>query len=316
MPSPKNEIRPLRENELFMNRLPPGQEQINSIAIVGAGTMGRGIAVSAALAGYQILLYDVAERLLEDALARIFALIDQGVERGKVPEDTAREAKKRVEVSTVLEKAAAVDMVIEAVPEDLNLKKEIFARLGSLAPAHTILASNTSSLSIDALAGATNRPDRFLGLHFFNPAHIMRLVEVIRGDETTAETLATADEFVHKLGKTVVHCQDRPAFIVNRVARPFYGEPLRLLGENAADVPTIDKLVKSLGFRMGPFELIDLVGSDVNLAVTNSVYDQYFQDPKYRPHPIQQRMVASGRLGRKSGRGFYNYQDKNQPDNL
>lgn len=297
-----------------MDHVEPGKNQISSIAVVGAGTMGRGIAVSAAVAGYQVILYDIADRLLEDALVGIFGLIDQGVKRGKVTPEIAREAKKLIQVTTVLEKAAAVDLVIEAVPEDLDLKKEIFARLGSLAQATTILASNTSSLSIDALAGATNRPDRFLGLHFFNPAHIMQLVEVIRGDETSRETLAAAETLVEKLGKTAVHCQDRPAFIVNRVARPFYGEALRLLGENAADVPTIDKLVKSLGFPMGPFELIDLVGSDVNLAVTNSVYDQYFQDPKYRPHPIQQRMVASGRLGRKSGRGFYNYQGKSRSD--
>ncbi|MGD2050760.1 MAG: 3-hydroxyacyl-CoA dehydrogenase NAD-binding domain-containing protein [Chloroflexota bacterium] len=297
-----------------MNHAKPGQNQLSSIAIVGAGTMGRGIAVSAAIAGYQVVLYDIADRLLEDALVGIFGLIDQGVKRGKVTPETAREAKKLVQVTTVLEVAAAVDLVIEAIPEDLELKKETFSRLGSLAPAQTILASNTSSLSIDALAGATNRSDRFLGLHFFNPAHIMQLVEVIRGDETSRETLAAAETLVKKLGKTAVHCQDRPAFIVNRVARPFYGEALRLLGESAADVPTIDRLVKSLGFPMGPFELIDLVGSDVNLAVTNSVYDQYFHDPKYRPHPIQQRMVSSGRLGRKSGRGFYNYQGKSQPD--
>jgi 3-hydroxybutyryl-CoA dehydrogenase len=189
----------------------------------------------------------------------------------------------------------------------MGLKREIFGELDEAAPEHTILSSNTSSLSISALAGATKRPDRFLGLHFFNPAHIMKLVEVIRGDDTSRETLAAANAFVDKLGKTAVQCKDTPAFIVNRVARPFYGEAYRLLGENAADVSAIDKLVKSAGFRMGPFELIDLIGCDINFAVNQSVYDAYFQDPKYRPHPIQRRMVESGRLGRKTGRGFYNY---------
>jgi len=282
---------------------------METVSIIGAGTMGRGIAVSTALAGYGVNLYDVADRLLEDGLARIHVLIDQGVAVGKVNVDDADRAKVAVQVTTRLETVAATDLIIEAIPEILELKQDVFAKLDSLAPAHTIMASNTSSLSINAIAGVTNRPDRFLGLHFFNPAHIMRLVEVIRSDETSDQTLNAVEEFVERLGKIAVHCNDRPAFIVNRVARPFYGEALRLLGENAVDVPTLDSLVRSLGFRMGPFELIDLVGCDVNLDVTLSVYEQYFQDPKYRPHPIQQRMVASGRLGRKSGRGFYDYRD-------
>jgi 3-hydroxybutyryl-CoA dehydrogenase len=157
------------------------------------------------------------------------------------------------------------------------------------------------------LAGSTHRGDRFLGLHFFNPAHIMKLVEVISGDDTSAEAVAAAGEYVARVGKTAVFCKDTPAFIVNRVARPFYGEALRMLGEGVADVATIDRLLKSVGFPMGPFALIDLIGCDVNLSVTQSVYDAYFQEPKYRPHPIQRRMVESGRLGRKTGRGFYDY---------
>jgi 3-hydroxybutyryl-CoA dehydrogenase len=179
--------------------------------------------------------------------------------------------------------------------------------LDAAASPHTLLASNTSSLSISAIAGATQRPDKVLGLHFFNPAHIMKLVEVIRGDDTSQETISLGSEFVTSLGKTAVHCIDSPAFIVNRVARPFYGEAFRLLGEQVADVATIDKLMKSIGFKMGPFELVDLIGCDVNFAVTQSVYEAYFHDPKYRPHPIQRRMVESGKLGRKSGRGFYSY---------
>lgn len=281
--------------------------KIQTVSVIGAGTMGRGIAQSAALAGHSVILYDVAQDLLEQALAEISASIDKGVSLGKTAEDTAQTAKNAFRQTTSLSEAAQADLIVEAAPEKMELKRDIFSDLDEAAPEHTILASNTSSLSINALAGATNRQDRFLGLHFFNPAHIMKLVEVIVTDDTSQETLETADAFVAKLGKTAVHCKDTPAFIVNRVARPFYGEAYRLLGENAADVETIDRLVKSAGFRMGPFELIDLIGCDINFAVNQSVYDAYFQDPKYRPHPIQRRMVESGRLGRKTGRGFYNY---------
>ncbi|MFZ0549068.1 MAG: 3-hydroxyacyl-CoA dehydrogenase NAD-binding domain-containing protein [Candidatus Promineifilaceae bacterium] len=280
---------------------------IQTVSVIGAGTMGSGIAQSAALAGHSVILYDVAQELVEQALAAIAASIDKGVSLGKTAESTASSAKNAFRLTTSLSEAAQADLVIEAAPESIELKRKIFAQLDQAAPAHTILASNTSSLSINALAGATNRQDRFIGLHFFNPAHIMKLVELIQAEDTSPETAETAADFLKRLGKTAVHCQDTPAFIVNRVARPFYGEAYRLLGENAADVATIDRLVKSAGFRMGPFELIDLIGCDVNLAVNQSVYDAYFQDPKYRPHPIQRRMVESGRLGRKTGRGFYNY---------
>jgi 3-hydroxybutyryl-CoA dehydrogenase len=269
--------------------------------------MGRGIAQSAVLAGYSVILYDVAQELVEQASAQIAASIDKGVSLGKTAEGAAAAAKNSLSLTTSLTEAAVVDLVIEAAPEKMELKRAIFTELDQAAPEHTILSSNTSSLSINALAGVTNRQDRFLGLHFFNPAHIMKLVEIIRADDTSQETIETADAFIARLGKTAVHCKDTPAFIVNRVARPFYGEAYRLLGENAASVSDIDRLVKSAGFRMGPFELIDLIGCDINFAVNQSVYDAYFQDPKYRPHPIQRRMVESGRLGRKTGRGFYKY---------
>lgn len=280
---------------------------MKKVSVIGAGTMGAGIAQVSALAGYDVILYDMADEVLAQSLEGIRASIDKGVARGKTEAGVAEKAKASFELTTSLETAAQADLVIEAAPEKLDLKRHIFAMLDANAPEQTILSSNTSSLSISALAGATRRADRVVGVHFFNPAHIMQLVEIIRGDSTSDETVTAVQEYVVKVEKTPVLCKDTPAFIVNRVARPFYGEAFRLLGENAADPATLDKLMRSIGFRMGPLELIDLIGCDVNLAVTQSVYDAYFQEPKYRPHPIQKRMVESGRLGQKTGRGFYDY---------
>lgn len=284
------------------------QIEMKKVAVIGSGTMGMGIAQAVALAGYEVLLYDVQDDIVAAAYQTISSSIDEGVKRGKTPAEAAAKAKTSIELTTSLTDAAATDLIIEAAPEKIGLKRDIFKVLDAAAPPHTILASNTSSLSISAIAGATQRPDKVLGLHFFNPAHLMKLVEIIRGDDTSEETLAVSRQFITRLGKTPVFCQDTPAFIVNRVARPFYGEAFRLLGEQVADVPTIDKLMKSIGFKMGPFELVDLIGCDVNFAVTQAVYEAYFHDPRYRPHPIQQRMVESGKLGRKSGRGFYHYE--------
>ena len=280
---------------------------INTVAVIGSGTMGRGIAQAAALAGHWVMLYDLTEEIVERGLRTIRHSIDDGVRRGKTTAEAAAKATAALSATTDLAEAARADLVIEAVPEELELKRKLFGRLDAAAAPHTILASNTSSLSISAIAGATHHPARVIGLHFFNPAHLMRLVEIIRGDFTDHATTSTCRAFVETLGKTPVFCKDSPAFIVNRIARPFYGEALRMLGEGVTDHENIDRLISSLGFRMGPFELLDLIGIDVNFAVTQSVYNAYFQDPRYRPHPIQQRMVDSGRLGRKSGRGFYSY---------
>lgn len=283
---------------------------IKSVAVIGSGTMGRGIAHSAALAGKQVVLFDLTSELLDTAVRSIHKNIDEGLRRGKTEPEAAERAKVSISLTTDLGEAARVDLVIEAVPEDMELKRKVFGRLDAAAPPHAILASNTSSLSISAIAAATERPDHVIGLHYFNPAHLMRLVEIIRGDSTSDATVTTCRQFVAEIGKTAVLCRDSPAFIVNRIARPFYGEALRLLGEQVAEPQTIDRLISSLGFPMGPFELLDLIGLDVNLAVTQSVYDAYYQDPKYRPHPIQRRMVDSGRLGRKSGRGFYDHKNR------
>ena len=240
----------------------------------------------------------------------------KGAERGRWSAAEAEAAAARLRAAPRLEDLAGCELVIEAAPEDLELKRELFARLAEVCGAEAILATNTSSLSVTAIAAGVERPERVCGMHFFNPPALMRLVEVVAGDETSEETLAIASEVARAMGREPIRAADAIGFVANRVARPFTLEALRLLGERIATHDQIDRIVRiGGGFRMGPFELMDLVGVDVNFEVAKSFWEQSFHEPRWQPHPIQARMVAAGRLGRKAGRGYYDYgEGPHRPD--
>ncbi len=280
---------------------------MTTIGIIGAGTMGTGIALSSALAGYDVVLYDISDGYLQRAYKSIGTMMDKSIERGKLTSADANAAALRIRTTVHFDHLRTADLVIEAAIEKLETKQELFAKLDEMCGEECIFASNTSSLAITAIASATKHPSRVLGLHFFNPAHIMKLVEIIRGQETTDEVMYRAEGYIKQIGKVPVLAKDTPGFIVNRVARNYYGEAFRLLGDSIASHEQIDRIMKSNGFAMGQFELMDLIGIDVNLAVTESVYRQYFDEPRFRPHLVQQKMVEANRLGKKTGRGFYEY---------
>jgi 3-hydroxybutyryl-CoA dehydrogenase len=283
------------------------------IAVVGAGTMGVGIAQSAALAGLSTVMLDVQEDALARGRETMEGDLERRVERGRLSEDERREALDLVSTTTSLEACADAPLVVEAVIEDLEVKRRVFADLEAVVGRETVLATNTSSLSVAGIAAATERPERVVGMHFFNPVPAMRLVEIVGGPSTDASAARRAEEVAERLGKTPIRVSDTPGFIVNRVARPFYLEALRLV-EEGVEPGRIDAAIRGAGFRMGPLELADLIGHDVNLAVSESLFERYYYQPRFRPSHLQRSMVEAGLLGRKSGRGFYDYGAEKQEE--
>ena len=259
---------------------------IKTIAVIGAGSMGQGIAQVCAAAGYRVLFYDLDLSVVERGINSIARNFDQAIAKGKSTAELKNKTLQQIRAVRLEEVKA--DLIIEAVVEKLNVKQDIFLKLEKINSSETILASNTSSLSISNIGSVLEHPNRFLGLHFFNPAHLMKLVEVIAGEKTSPSTLAQLVDFVRSIGKTPVEVKDSPGFIVNRVARHYYLEALKLLEENVADMGTIDALTKSAGFKLGPFELMDLIGNDVNLEVSRLMYESFGKVPRFKPNKIQE----------------------------
>jgi 3-hydroxybutyryl-CoA dehydrogenase len=281
---------------------------VERIGVAGAGTMGAGIAQIACLGGLETHLHDPDPDALDAGVERLRAALAKGAERGRWSESGAELASVRLRPSRLLDDMRRCELVIEAAPESLELKHELFARLAEVCGDDAVLATNTSSLPVTAIAGPVPHPERVVGMHFFNPPPLMMAVEIVAGEQSSEAALAVATEVARRMGREPVRAADGPGFIANRVARPFGLEALRSLGEGIAGVERIDRIVRlGGGFRMGPFELMDLVGIDVGFEVSKSFYAQSFNEPRWQPHPIQARMVQAGRHGRKSGRGYYDY---------
>jgi 3-hydroxybutyryl-CoA dehydrogenase len=278
---------------------------IRTIGIVGSGTMGVGIAQVAALAGFEVVIHDSSKAALHRFESSLASNLEKAVELGKISPEQKEDTLGKIKIQPLI-RDVEVDFVIEAVVEDLDIKTEIFSKLAE-NNSETILASNTSSIPITQIASKLEDPSKLVGLHFFNPAHIMKLVEVISGATTDPEIVAITMALAQKFGKTPVEVKDSPGFIVNRVARHYYVESLKVVEDNVCGFDELDKLMESSGFRMGPFRLMDLIGVDTNLSVTKTIYNQFHHDPKFRPNRIQQQLVDAGFNGRKSGKGFYNY---------
>jgi 3-hydroxybutyryl-CoA dehydrogenase len=278
-----------------------------NVAVIGAGTMGSGIAQVAAQAGHKVVLYDTHKEAVDKALGGLRKTLDKLVEKGKFTAEQADGIHGRITPASDLKDLAGSGLVIEAIIEDLGIKQKLFAELEGILTSEALLATNTSSLSVTAIAGSLKYPERMVGLHFFNPAPLLPLVEVVPGLATAPDLAQRCAALMTAWGKAPVIGKDTPGFVVNRVARPFYGEAIRIYEEGIADMPTIDAAMKSVGFKMGPFELMDLIGNDINFTVTKTVWEAFFYDPRYKPSFTQQRQVESGRLGRKTGRGYYSY---------
>jgi 3-hydroxybutyryl-CoA dehydrogenase len=285
--------------------------------IIGSGAMGTGIAQVAAAAGENVLLFDTHKPALEKAKTNLDASLKKLAEKGKISADEAKSIFGRIHFASDLEEFKSCGLIIEAVIENLEVKRNLFSGLEKIVSADCVLATNTSSLSITSIASACAKPGRVIGIHFFNPVPVMPLVEIVKGVATESSVEKNIKSKIESWNKVAVLAKDTPGFIVNRVARPFYGEAIRIYEEGIAGIATIDEAMKELGgFKMGPFELMDFIGNDVNYTVTETVWKQFFHDPKYKPSLTQKRMVEANLLGRKTGKGYYNYteQEKNQPE--
>jgi 3-hydroxybutyryl-CoA dehydrogenase len=280
--------------------------EIMKIVVCGAGTMGRGIAQVAAQNGFQTVLYDLQEPVLEQARIAINESLNMLVTKGKLSEEAKNGVSGRLEFTSEI-KYCKGDLIIEAIIEIPEVKIELFNQLAASNSAHTIFATNTSSLSISQIAEGIVNPERVVGMHFFNPAPVMKLVEVVKGIHTSNETIQSIFSLAKQLQKTPVLCKDSPGFIVNHVARPYYLESLRLIEAGHSDFATIDSLLESTGFKMGPFKLMDLIGNDINFAVSSSVFQQLGKPVRLKPSRIQEAKVEQGDLGKKTGKGYYTY---------
>lgn len=281
--------------------------EIKSVAVIGSGTMGNGIAHVFALSGFSVLLVDIREEYLQNALKTIQKNLERHVRKEVITEESARQALERIATSISLEDCRETDVVIEAVVEDLKIKKDIFSRLDRISKKEAIFATNTSSLSITTLAASTNRSQQFIGMHFMNPVPVMKLVEIIRGLTTSDETCQTIINLAKQVGKVPVEVNDFPGFISNRILMPMLNEAMFCLMEGVAEKESIDTVMKlGMAHPMGPLELADFIGLDVCLAIMEVLYTG-FRDSKYRPCPLLVKMVSAGYLGRKTGKGFYEY---------
>ena len=278
------------------------------VSIIGAGTMGSGIAQIAATKGHEVCLYDSFDGAIENAEKKIEKILNRLLEKEKISKEDKKNILSKINFTKDIKEIKGSGLVIEAIIENLEIKQKTFKEIEGIVDTECIIASNTSSLSIASIAGACQKAERILGIHFFNPAPLMPLVEIIPAVQTNTNTLIKAREIINSWGKVTVIAKDTPGFIVNRVARPFYGEALRIYEEGIADFATIDWAIKEIGgFRMGPFELMDYIGNDVNYTVTETVFTAFYFDSRYKPSFTQKRMMEAGYLGRKSGRGYYDY---------